>query len=53
MMSRSDREASLYRVLAESAPASCNVGETTTTKATETLDNDIELLGIWELMQSA
>jgi hypothetical protein len=41
-------EASLYKTLSEPAPASSVSGETNTTKAKETVDNDVEMLVLEE-----
>jgi hypothetical protein len=45
--------ASLYEVLAESPPASAPAGETISTKAKETIDNDVEALPIEELIRGS
>lgn len=44
---------SLYEVLGEPAPASSIRGETISTKTKETLDNDVEMLVLEELMDAA
>jgi hypothetical protein len=43
----------LYTVLAEPAPEESAPGETVTTKAKETLDNDVEAFGVQELVPLA
>jgi hypothetical protein len=47
--------ASLYEVLAESPPASASAsaGETISTKAKETIDNDVESLPLEELIRGS
>jgi hypothetical protein len=43
--------ASLYEVLGNPAPSTSIRGETITTKAKETLDNDVEMLLLEELIE--
>jgi len=43
-------EPTLYQLLAEQAPAEATRGETITTKAKETVDNDAEAFSIVEMM---
>lgn len=42
-------EATLYSLLAEPAPDESGPGETLTTKAKETVDNDVEAFAVQEL----
>ena len=47
------RPVSLYAVLGECAPATSIRGETQGTKAKETIDRDVEMLVLEELMDAA
>jgi hypothetical protein len=48
-----DRPGSLYEALGEPAPATSIRGETRGSKAKETVDNDVEMLVLEELMDAA
>jgi hypothetical protein len=50
---RTTSSGSLYELLAEDASGASRVGETITTRAKETVDNDIEAFAIEEFMRVA
>jgi hypothetical protein len=52
MVTESMSSQSLYTALAVDAPACAPVGETITTKAKETIDNDVEMFFIEDLVES-
>lgn len=52
-MAATSAPASLYSALAVAAPPSAPKGETMSTKAKETIDNDVEAITVEELVHGA